>query len=75
MRRKEAKIVILSLGVIETPIAIKASEAHTERMEMIKQVTSLKRNAQTENIVAVIEFLVSDAVLFITNTLFLLMPA
>ncbi|HTO16783.1 MAG TPA: SDR family oxidoreductase [Edaphocola sp.] len=66
--RKGARIVSVSPGVIETPMALKASEEHPERMEMIKQATPLGRNGQPEDIADVIRFLVSDAARFITST-------
>ncbi|MDD3722916.1 MAG: SDR family oxidoreductase [Lutibacter sp.] len=65
---KGARIVSVSPGVIETPMALKAAEEHPERMEMIKQATPLKRNGQPEDIADVIYFLASDAARFITST-------
>ncbi|MDC7999902.1 SDR family oxidoreductase [Aequorivita todarodis] len=65
---KGARIVSVSPGVIETPMALKAAEEHPERMEMIKQATPLKRNGQPEEIADVIYFLASDAARFITST-------
>lgn len=65
---KGARIVSVSPGVIETPMALKAAEEHTERMEMIKQATPLKRNGQPEEVADVICFLASDAARFITST-------
>ncbi|GGW53317.1 NAD(P)-dependent dehydrogenase (short-subunit alcohol dehydrogenase family) [Winogradskyella epiphytica] len=65
---KGARIVSVSPGVIETPMALKAAEEHPERMEMIKQATPLKRNGQPEDVANVIYFLASDAANFITST-------
>lgn len=65
---KGARIVSVSPGVIETPMALKAAEEHPERMEIIKKATPLKRNGQPEDIADVISFLVSDAARFITST-------
>lgn len=65
---KGARIVSVSPGVIETPMALKAAEEHPERMEMIKQATPLKRNGQPEEVADVVSFLVSDAARFITST-------
>lgn len=65
---KGARIVSISPGVIETPMALKAAEEHPERMEVIKKATPLKRNGQPEDIADVISFLVSDAARFITST-------
>ncbi len=65
---KGARIVSVSPGVIETPMALKAAEEHPERMEMIKQATPLKRNGKPEDIADVVYFLVSDAARFITGT-------
>lgn len=65
---KGARIVSVSPGVIETPMALKAAKEHPERMEMIKQATPLKRNGQPEEVAEVVSFLVSDAARFITST-------
>ncbi|MBK7110715.1 MAG: SDR family oxidoreductase [Chitinophagales bacterium] len=65
---KGARIVSVSPGVIETPMALKAAKEHPERMEMIKQATPLKRNGQPEDIADVVLFLASDAARFITST-------
>ncbi len=65
---KGARIVSISPGVIETPMALKAAEEHPERMELIKQATPLKRNGQPEDIADVVQFLTSDAARFITST-------
>lgn len=65
---KGARIVSVSPGVIETPMALKAAEEHPERMEMIKQATPLKRNGQPEDIADVIYFMASDSARFITST-------
>lgn len=65
---KGARIVSISPGVIETPMALKASAEHPERMEMIRQATPLKRNGQPEDVADVVHFLVSDAARFITST-------
>lgn len=65
---KGARIVTVSPGVIETPMALKAMEEYPERMAMIKQATPLKRNGKPEDIADVIGFLASDAARFITGT-------
>ncbi|WP_417236272.1 SDR family oxidoreductase [Bizionia paragorgiae] len=65
---KGARIVSVSPGVIETPMALKAAEEHPERMEGIKKATPLKRNGQPEDVAQVIYFLASDAASFITST-------
>lgn len=65
---KGARIVSVSPGVIETPMALKAAEEHPERMEKIKQATPLKRNGQPEDVADVVYFLASDAARFITST-------
>lgn len=65
---KGARIVTVSPGVIETPMALKAAEEHPKRMEMIKQATPLKRNGQPEDVANVIAFLASDAANFINST-------
>lgn len=66
--KKGARIVSVSPGVIETPMALKAAEEHTERMEMIKQATPLGRNGQPEDVADVIHYLASDAARFITSS-------
>ncbi|WP_027126387.1 SDR family oxidoreductase [Gelidibacter mesophilus] len=65
---KGARIVTVSPGVIETPMALKAAAEHPERMEMIKQATPLKRNGQPEDVAGVVQFLTTDAASFITGT-------
>lgn len=65
---KGARIVSVSPGVIETPMAMKAAEEHPELMEKIKQATPLKRNGQPEDVADVVKFLASDAACFITST-------
>lgn len=65
---KGARIVSVSPGVIETPMALKAAQEHPERMKKIKQATPLKRNGQPEDVADVIYFLTSDAARFITST-------
>lgn len=65
---KGARIVTISPGVIETPMGLKAAEEHPERMEMIKKATPLGRNGSPQDVVGVVEFLVSDAAGFITAT-------
>lgn len=66
--KKGARIVSVSPGVIETPMALKAAEEHPDRMNMIKKATPLQRNGQPEDIAEVVSFLVSDAARFITGT-------
>lgn len=63
-----ARIVSVSPGVIETPMALKAAKEHPEEMEMLKQATPLKRNGQPEDVADVVSFLASDAARFITST-------
>lgn len=65
---KKARIVTVSPGVIETPMALKASAEHPERMEMIKKLTPLQRNGQAEDIANVVHFLSSNKASFITGT-------
>ncbi|HUH28907.1 SDR family oxidoreductase [Gelidibacter sp.] len=65
---KGARIVTVSPGVIETPMALKAAAEHPERMEMIKQATPLKRNGQPQDVAGVVHFLTTDAASFITGT-------
>ena len=65
---KDARIVSLSPGVIETPMGLKAAEEHPEQIEMIKKATPLQRNGQPEDVADVVEFLVSNKARFITGT-------
>ncbi|HLS31479.1 MAG TPA: SDR family oxidoreductase [Flavobacteriaceae bacterium] len=65
---KGARIVSISPGIIETPMALKAAEEHPERMEMIKKVTPLQRIGKPEEIADVVAFLASDKASFITGT-------
>lgn len=65
---KGARIVSVSPGVIETPMALKAAKEHPERMEMIKKATPLQRNGKPEEIADVVHFLTSDKASFITGT-------
>lgn len=65
---KGARIVSVSPGVIETPMALKAAQEHPERMEMIKQATPLKRNGSPEDVAGVVHFLTTDAAQFINST-------
>lgn len=65
---KGARIVSVSPGVIETPMALKAAEEHPERMEMIKQATPLKRNGTPNDVASVVHFLTTDSARFINST-------
>ena len=65
---KGARIVTVSPGVIETEMSLKAAAEHPERMEQIKKMTPLQRNGTPEDVVDVVQFLVSDAARFITGT-------
>lgn len=65
---KGARIVTVSPGVIETPMAMKAAEEHPELMENIKKATPLGRNGKAEDVADAIHFLVSDKARFITGT-------
>lgn len=66
--QKGARIVSVSPGVIETPMALKAAEEHPERMEAIRKATPMQRNGQAEDVANVVYFLASDAASFITST-------
>lgn len=65
---KGARILSVSPGVIETDMAIKAAEEHPEQMEMIKNITPLKRNGKPEDFADVINFFVNDKARFITGS-------
>lgn len=66
--QKQARIVTISPGVIETPMALKAAEEHPELMESMKKMTPLGKNGQPEDIAEVASFLVSDNARFITGS-------
>lgn len=66
--KKGARILTVSPGVIETPMAMKASEEHPEKMEMIKRATPLQRNGKAEDVADVVNFLVSDKARFIAGS-------
>ncbi len=66
--QKGARIISVSPGVIETPMALKAAEEHQEQMEMIKKATPLQRNGKPEDVADVVNFLVSDKARFITGS-------
>lgn len=66
--QKGARMVSISPGIIETPMALKAAEEHPQRLEMIKKLTPLQRIGKPEEIANVIAFLASDEASFITGT-------
>lgn len=66
--QKGARMVTISPGVIETPMALKAAKEHPRRMEMINQLTPLQRIGKPEEIANVVAFLASDQASFITGT-------
>ncbi len=51
-----------------TPMAIKASEEHPERMKKMKEMTPLGRNGTPEDIADVVTFLLSEKASFITGS-------
>src|SRR5699024_9275124 len=57
---KGARIVSISPGIIETPMALKAAEEHPKRLAMIKKVTPLQRIGKPEEIANVVAFLATD---------------
>ena len=63
-----ARILTISPGVIMTPMAIKASEEHPERMKKMKEMTPLGRNGTPEDIADVVTFLLSEKASFITGS-------
>lgn len=65
---KGARILSLSPGVIMTPMAEKAAEAHPEQMNFLRDNTPAGRNGRPEDISNMLEFLTSDKASFITGT-------
>ena len=65
---KGARINTVSPGIIETKMALQAAADHPEQMQMMEQMTPLKRNGKPEDIANIAAFLCSDAASFITGT-------
>ncbi|MDO5725148.1 MAG: SDR family oxidoreductase [Tissierellia bacterium] len=66
--KKGLRILSVSPGIIMTPMAKKAAEAHPEQMNYMKSVTPAGRNGEPEDIANAVEFLTSDKASFITGT-------
>lgn len=65
---KGARINTVSPGIIETKMALQAAENHPEQIQMMQQLTPLKRNGKPKDMANIIAFLCSDAASFITGT-------
>ncbi|MFA7101124.1 MAG: SDR family oxidoreductase [Bacilli bacterium] len=65
---KGARITSISPGIIETPMALKASEEHPEQMAYMKSLTPMKRNGNPADITAAIVFLCGAGASFISGT-------
>ncbi len=63
-----ARVVSLSPGVIDTPMAVEAAKNHPEQMQMMKAICPLHRSGAPEEIATVAEFLVSDGASFLTGS-------
>lgn len=65
---KQARIVSISPGAIKTPMVEKEMEKNKEAIEQVINATPVKRIGETDDIVNLVEFLVSDKASFITGT-------
>lgn len=65
---KGVRILSVSPGVIMTPMAEKAAEAHPEQMQFLKDNTPVGRNGRPEDIVNAVELLMSEKASFINGT-------
>lgn len=61
------RIVSVSPGVILTPMARKAMEAHPERMAQLEEMTPCRRSGEPEDIANAVEFLVSPLASYING--------
>jgi NAD(P)-dependent dehydrogenase (short-subunit alcohol dehydrogenase family) len=66
--KKGARIVSVSPGIILTPMAQAAADAHPEQMAFMKQMTPCGRNGEPDDIANAVEFLVSSKASYITGT-------
>lgn len=65
---KGARIVSISPGAIKTPMVAKEMETHKEAIDQLIKATPVRRIGTPEDIVNLVEFLISDKASFITGT-------
>lgn len=65
---KGVRIVSISPGAIKTPMVAKEMETHKEAIDQLISLTPVKRIGLPEDIVNLVEFLISDKASFITGT-------
>lgn len=66
--KKGARIVSVSPGIIMTPMAEKAAQAHPEQMNYMKMMTPAGRNGKPEDIAYAVAFIADDKASFITGS-------
>lgn len=65
--KKGARILSISPGIIDTPMAVEAAKEHPEQMAYMQNMTPLHRNGQPVEIANVVKFLCSDQASFMTG--------
>ncbi|HOF43187.1 MAG TPA: SDR family oxidoreductase [Bacilli bacterium] len=65
---KSARVISISPGAIKTPMLVAEMEKNKDLINFITEVSPVKRMGETEDIVNLVEFLISDKASFITGT-------